>query len=227
MKAKTIVLSILLMTGVNTHAQKRFTLNVGTSIPTSDFGKYVANGYYIHDYTYGYASIGLKAGFQYVQPISTIGLGIYGSIDVMRNGLKKKFKDAYEENINPETKIKHASYWNFPISVGLHYQKGTSDEKLAFYASAGIVANILTISKYRSQTSSFTHEYTYSPSIHVGFKTELGMVFNDKLSVGITYYGLGDHSFDYTSSGSGSYTSYTYAHHKKISMIALSLGLKI
>ena len=204
---KNYFLSIVLLTVIvhcsfaQTQKDKRFSVHLGPSIPVSDFGSDNPG-----DEDSGGAAVGLNVGFQYIYPLSETGLGILGGIDFTYNGLQKDIKDEIEVISNlflaNDVDIKYFKYINVPITAGLNYTYQVAD-KMAVFANARLALNFLKITDFKIEYDGYEQILKYDLANNLGFKIGGGFLINQKISVSIDYFGLGEHDINVT----GTYTT--------------------
>jgi opacity protein-like surface antigen len=215
-----ILFSVLLT--AKTYSQGNVSIHFGPSFPVSDF----ASDDMDNDDAGG-AAIGLNVGLQYVYPLSESGLGIFGGIDFVYNGLKKDVKDdaekLYESMGINNADIKFYKYINVPITAGLNYSY-QADDKLGVFANAGLAVNFLKVTdlEVKAMGTTVTTEMDLANSI--GFKIGGGILINNKTSISVDYLGLGKHDIE----GQASTTGYSedFDGELKVDIITLTLGIK-
>ncbi len=175
-------------------SQVRSNFHIGPSFPVGEFGSDD-----IDDNDASGAGVGITGGLQFTYPLSDIGLGLFGGIDFSYNGLSGEFKEDVYENYEllgvDDDDMELYKYINVPISVGLNYNY-TADEKIGVFANAGLVLNFLKVTDFEFIMLNETITSEYELSTNLGYKVGAGIVFNEKFTVAIDYYGLGEHNVD-------------------------------
>lgn len=215
-----VTLAILLLALPLTKTFSQGSFHVGTSIPLLDFASDDLN----NEDAAG-ATVGFNAGFQYLYPFSESDFGLFGRIDFMYNGLsdeiKDYLKDAYD-NAGVDADITLQKYINVPITAGLNYSF-QADEKVAIFANAGLVVNFLKITDAEVKVGNEKLTDEFDVTKNVGFKVGAGILFNDKISIAVDYFGLGTHDID----GKETYDdeSVDIDGELKVDLLTVSLGI--
>lgn len=175
---------------LSANAQSYSLFRVGGVLPMNDFSDA--------------AGIGGSAGFKYVHPFTDFGLGAFGGLDFMFNGTNDDNKAAAVNGVD----VQYPIFINIPISAGLDLTYDLN-KSIGVFAEAGLAYNFLKLTKSSISGSvagiSLDAETKYDLASNLGFKIEAGINVND-LTVGIAYYGLGNHTVKGTASGNaGSY----------------------
>jgi hypothetical protein len=184
----------LIFAGTNVYSQGYFTANLGLCMPVGDFAEEDGSDA-------GGAGIGLGLGLQYTYKLMDNGLGLFGGVDILYNGLKGDVKDDLEQIWEDEGltdfDIKYPKYFNFPISVGLNFTYPANDQ-IALLANAGIALNILNMTNMTIEAEGEEMKTKFDMDSNIGFKVGAGALINDKYAVTINYLGLGEHEVDAT-----------------------------
>lgn len=205
------------------YSQGSASFHFGPTFPVSDFASDDFD-----DDDAGGAAVGLNIGLQYVYPLAENGLGIFGGIDFNYNGLKKDYKDDYEEFFEAigvyDADYKFPKYINVPISAGLNYTY-QADEKVGVFANAGLALNFLKITEMEVEVNneSVTQEVKLSSSL--GFKIGAGILLNQKTSISIDYYGLGEHDLEGEMNATGGFSD-DFEFEQTIDFVTLTLGFR-
>jgi len=139
---KLAVSSLILMLCMTSFAvaQGSFSAHLGPAFPMGAFADDV-------DFDVdGAAGIGFGVGAQYAHPLSDNGLGLFGGLDIIFNGLNKDIKNMFKDE-NPGSSFTFEKYINIPVSAGVHYVYGVSDG-VAVYGKAGLTVSFLKITKF-------------------------------------------------------------------------------
>ena len=195
---KILLSSLLfLVLVIKTYSQGDFSIHLGSSIPVLDFASDDPNKYSGY---YGSAAVGASIGIQYLYPLSGNGLGLFGEVDFMYNGIKKSMKNDIEQSLeelgmNNESS-KFPKYINIPITAGLNYSKKT-DQNIELFANLGLVFNFLkrTDMEIKSDDNS-TYSQESDISRNTGLRIGGGAVINDTFIISMSYFGLGKHDVE-------------------------------
>lgn len=202
-------------------SQAYVSLHVGPSFPISDFASDNLN-----DEDAGGAAVGINVGLQYTYQLSESGLGLFGGIDFLYNGLQKDLKDEVKEMFeylgiyNPD--IKFYKYINIPISVGLNYTYQAND-KLGLFANAGLAVDFLKITnmELRANGQKVITEMDLATSI--GLKAGGGILIKNKAYISFHYYGFAKHNIKGEVRSSG--YSEDIEGKGKVDLMTLSVGI--
>lgn len=219
---KSSLFCVLFFVSYGVFAQGDFSMRAGVVMPMGEF----ASDDFDSDEAGG-AAVGFNFGIEYVYPIHESGLGIFGGLDFMVNGLQSDIKSQIEKSLTDNgaynVDISYFKHINVPLSIGLNYNY-TASEQLALYCSGGLTANFykLTDMTMRANDQSVTTSFDLASSI--GFRVGGGLVINDKLIFGINYYGLGNHDLD--GEMTSGYQKQSIDGKQNVSMMSLSVGVK-
>jgi hypothetical protein len=166
-----------------------FSMHLGASLPLSDFGDDD-----ISDDDSGGAGVGLNLGGKYVYTLNQSGLGLFVGADFMYNGLKSGYKDDFENalGLSSSADIKFYKYVNVPIMAGLNYTVKANDQ-ISLFADFGIGASILKMTEMKVEENNNEVLLNWKLSTVLGYNFGGGVLINDKYSIGLNYYGLGEH----------------------------------
>jgi hypothetical protein len=202
MKTKTIVLFLFGIISIQVQAQNHFSAHVHIAPPVGNF-KMASDffGSIDHADPLGYAGIGIGVGFEYRHPLGDKGLQGFLALDCFRNPIRRAWKKAYNLTLEDDETIKYSSYYNIPITLGIHYPKEIK-ENLSLFLQLGGVFDILKVSHSKkidiSGVGTHTKKETFAPSISFGSHFRAGMIINERYIVGIGYKSLGIHSIEKT-----------------------------
>ena len=170
---------------------------------------------------HGAAGIGLGVGAQYVHSLSDNGLGLFGGLDIIFNGLNNDIKNMFKDE-NPGSSFTFEKYINIPISAGVHYLYGVNDG-VDIYGKVGLTASFLKMTKFLwEEPGDDDFIETYNLSVTAGFLFGAGVILNDQIEVGLSVMGLGKHTvmadLEY-----GSDTD-TFEFERKVALFNLTFG---
>jgi hypothetical protein len=169
-------------------SQVSILATLGTAFPTGEFAR-EQNPWNVRT---GSSGTGLVIGPQFVYKLKDSGLGIFAGADIVVNNMSKDARSIMDDVFNgadfeyPRTMI-------IPVTAGLNYIF-KADEKVSFYGKAGFVTSFLKITDLHLKSSDYnkySEEYDFSSSY--GFLLGAGLIAEDKLILGVSYYGLGEH----------------------------------
>jgi len=182
-------------------AQDSWELRGGLSLPQGRFAednisRVVSRGD-------GGAGTGLNLGLKYLSPIED-NLFITGSLDFFYNGFSNDIKKAAEretEKGNTTDITKWSKYISIPVLIGMEYQLPLSSST-NIYGEAGIGANFFKLTKQESEfieninidEYNYYYKTNYDSSIKLAGKIGVGLLFNDKYSISLSYWSLGNHN---------------------------------
>lgn len=204
------------------YSQSNVSIHFGPSFPVSDFASDD-----IDDVDAGGAGVGVNVGLKYVYPLSSNGLGLFAGIDFNYNGLKKDVRDDVEEQFEAmgisDVSYKFYKYINIPVTAGLDYSY-QADDKIGVFANAGLALNFLKLTDMEIELNGQTVTTKMDLASSIGFKIGGGILINDKTSISIDYFGLGEHDLEgEVSSGSNTDDIDTQG---KIDLLTLTIGFK-
>jgi hypothetical protein len=200
-------------------SQSSFDVHVGAAIPLSDISttKIIYMGGEITEEDN--AVTGINMGLKYNYQITVSGFGAFAGIDFLYNGINKDYKELMKTNNSHFgiEKPKFHAFYNIPLSFGGFY-KYSAHEKFAFYANGGMAINFLKISDRGNEYYTIKTDLSNS----IGFIVGTGIVFKERFSFQINYFGLGKHE----------YTTYDIEYPEEatdseiiINMLTLSIGI--
>lgn len=177
---------VVLFATTNSFAQGTFSYHFGVSVPNGNFAD-------DSDGTRnGAAGTGLNLGIQYVYPLSVNGLGLFAGADINYNGLKKSYRSDIEDGLETDEEVTFFKYLNLPVSGGLNYTFKVND-KVSLYGKGGLVASFLKLTNMKWTYGNEEEIDRFDLSTGLGYTIGGGFIINDKIELGITYFGLGTH----------------------------------
>lgn len=211
----TLILGMALP--VASFSQGSMFLHFGAGFPQSDFKD--DN----HDDS-GIAGTGLNLGLKYVMPLNQSGLGLFFGGDIMINGLQSDFKNDYEDEAE-DADITWPYYINVPLTGGINYTLKAND-KISFFGEAGVGPDFLYMTKWTEKYDEGESVTTAKLSTTFGFKIGGGLLINDKFTIGLHYFALGDHRIKFETQWEDE-DSETFKLNRKISLVTLTFGFKL
>lgn len=223
MKKLILTAALLLFTGA-TFAQFQFSVHLGGSLPTGDFGKTqisnedIYSSVLFNDYgEQGNAGPGFNLGVKGKGSLPVEGLGLIATVDGFYNSLNKDMYKFRERNLNSvydggdyrdvAMEIKLPRYINIPVMLGLNYQMDFSDAfGIWVEVAAGLNVRIITdfgTENFEWEGDLWYHiknEVDYKTSVCFAYQMGLGAMFANRISLGIHYYNLGNKSLTRTES---------------------------
>ena len=187
---------VILFTTIVSYAQEgTFSYHFGAAIPAGNFADDDIDDFMDGS---GGAGLGLNFGLQYVYPLSENGLGLFAGVDINYNPLSKDVRDDFDDEYEYEEDdidVKYPKYLNIPVTAGLHYTLNVN-EKVSLYGKGGLAASFFKMTKWKESGSDYEDIEKYDLSTGFGYTIGGGIILNDKIEIGLTYLGLGEHEFD-------------------------------
>lgn len=215
---KFLFVLLLVLTAIaESFSQSRYNFHIGPSFPLSKIDLY---GFGFDEYeVYSSASTGINIGFQYSYQIANSGIGLFAGLDFLYNGVIKEYKDSVEHylTIIGYESIEFPKYYNIPISTGIEYVMKTGG-KLSLFSNIGITYNFFKTSDQIQDV--LVNETDWSNRL--GFKAALGVLFKQKASISIDYFGLGEHEINSRMAGGSGEMEYDTK--ATIKMLTLTFG---
>lgn len=203
----------------NSQAQGTFKFHVGPAFATGDFGDDDAS-----DEDSGGAGVGINVGVDYLYPLSESGLSFFGGLDVSYNGLKGEYRDDIEDNFQG-VDIKFFNYINVPVSAGLLYEVAAADN-FSLFANAGLAFNFLKVTNLKLEQGNEEVELSYGLSNKLGFKFGAGVVLNEKTTIAVNVFNIGEHDLDVEREATGQQDQ-NIDGEQKITFVTLTVGFLI
>ena len=201
--AKTMIVAALMFVSSQLFAQTNVYLNLGGVIPTGDFadGDETGFGLVSEDFTEGGAGMGFAAGLKFKFNTGLKGLGVILSLDGIYNGLNADVRDLFEdfetelEEEYNDFSLKTPKYLNIPLMVGANYTYGINS-KIGVYGEAGLGANFRYITNFGMEVKEAGNKasikYEYDPALTFAYQLGAGLEINEKITVGVNFYNLGN-----------------------------------
>ncbi len=166
----------------------------------------------------GCASAGFNGGLQFNFGVLR-NLDFTISLDVYYNSLNKKtLDDALITKISKTPK-----YFNVPLMAGINYEFNIN-RNLALYIEGAAGGDLRYTTPLELTIIGITTKYSYPPTLAFAWRTGLGIVVSDFLTLGVDYNSLGAHKA-IMKYGDGNNT-YTSSNKLKISLLSLKLGIR-
>ena len=200
-------------------AQGSFKFHVGPSFATSDFGDDDTG-----DDDAGGAGIGINAGLEYFYPITETGLSLFGGLDVSFNGLKNEYKEDIEDQVG-NVDVTFFNYFNIPLSGGLYYQFDPGGN-VSLFGNAGLAYNLLKVTNFKLEDGNSEVEFSYGLSNNLGIKFGAGIIINEKTTIAVNVFNLGDHDLDIEREATGQQDQ-TIDGEQKINFVTLTVGFAL
>ncbi|MCF8371342.1 MAG: hypothetical protein K9H64_06955 [Bacteroidales bacterium] len=215
------IFTILVVFSFQAYSQGYISLHFGPSFSMGDFGDDD-----IDDDDAGLAGTGFGAGLKYVYPLTDNGLGLFGGLDVILNPIAKDAQDDIEDFAGSTSEFTFPKYINLPISAGLDYTFKANDQ-VSLFGQAGISLSLLKMTDFIwEEEGDDDYEEKYDLSTTLGFNIGGGLIINDKVEIGLKYFGLGEHDME------GEYEYGTDDgklddYNQKVSLFMLTLGFRL
>lgn len=234
---KNIVLACLLgMLSFKGYTQGSFSSHLHIAPPSTIFGGGIgANFYGDIDYAdpFGFAGVGIGVGLEYHHPFGKKNLSLLVSADIIRNPIKRAFRQQYKLSFESNETFKFSTYYNAPIMVGLHYDFEIKDFPL--FIQGGPILDLLKVTDSKrtyvySSGNSSTDVEKHALSFSIGYGIGVGVILNDKYILGLGYKRLGIHTIKNTSIytfSDGDVNSYIGSTIKKIGVINITAGIQL
>ncbi len=147
---------------------------------------------------YAGAGIGLSYRFGFWFDIGYGQLQPYAEASFFWNPTKKSVTDIYDDNdMNDQLGFTPVTphYFNVPAMLGLKYRYSVTTTVQPFAEFAlGFDAMFISRNGYGENNLLW---YCYKPSFNFAWMVGAGTYLGDKVSVGLYYFGLGDHRINY------------------------------
>ena len=185
----TLFVSLVAFTGTLC-AQGTFSVHAGPAFPIGDFG----DDDYNNDPA-GHASLGFGIGAKYAHPVTDFGLGVFGSVDLILNGIKKSTRDDWEEEY-PGSDFTFEKYLSIPVCAGAQYQYDLN-ENLGFYGQFGLMVHFLKMTKWEwREPGDDDYIENYDLSTKLGVVFGAGVVLNNMFEFGFSVMASGERDID-------------------------------
>ncbi|MBM3418686.1 MAG: hypothetical protein FJY17_07185 [Bacteroidetes bacterium] len=219
-----VALLLAIFLSGNVYSQSAFSINVGASFPLSDFGEDD-----LDDDDAGLAGRGLCLGTKFLFPINDKGLGLYFGADLNYNPLNSEVRDDIEDELDAlgiDEDVTFRKYINIPVTGGLTYSF-SGNQKVSFFCDLGIGFNYLKITDEEYEFENEETKVILDPSTQLAYKIGGGLLLDDKWSIGLHYNGLGEHDVEGKIKYSDGDTENFKGEDLKVSLLTLTLGIKL
>lgn len=219
----SLILFVLIFFGAVNGFAQNFSIHGGVGMPIGDFAD--DNGFLEDNGDGGGAAIGFNIGAKYTHPLSENGVGLFVGLDICYNGLASDVKDELDDWIG-DADVTYSKYINVPISAGVSY-KSQSSGNIAFIGNAGLAINFMKVTDLEAAVDDLdeTISIGFDLANSIGFKFGGGVLLNDKTSIEITYFALGEHDL------SGSVNPEEYEDYvgeiekdQKVDLVTITIG---
>lgn len=209
---------MLLITSTGCFAQQGFSLHAGASIPTGDFGDDGNN-----NDNGGGASLGFNIGAEYRYKHRKGPFFTFASIDYLNNGLTSKIKNAMSYD---GVDITYPRFTNLPIIGGLGLELNTSKAAHLFF-SAGIGVNYFSMTDMVLKANGQTATGSFGTSNDFAYKLSIGYIFNQKYTLAINSFGLGDHKLKMTTTDNYGNKASSTSSSLNVSLLTVTFGVRL
>ncbi|MDD4645063.1 MAG: hypothetical protein PHY99_03660 [Bacteroidales bacterium] len=224
---KTILIALVLITGITAAQAQIMQVHLGASIPSGELGEYnfdnaITNGA-------GCATIGFNAGIKLYTKLKVENLSMVYSFNLYCNPLSKKYRDSVQEN-QPERKYTLAKYFNVPIMAGMNYTLPVSKD-LMIYGEGSAGFNMFRPTKIKYVTDNYTNQWKFHPKFGVGFALEAGVIIQEIYTIGVNYSGL--FSYKCKFDNNEAYPSITYVNKGEfetklgVNLVTVTVGYRL
>lgn len=214
MKHVLITFLILVVSLTTSNAQRGFELHIGPSFPVGDFAVNDLNSS-----SAGCAATGFNWGIKYMLPLKQNKLFLNFGMDCFYNEYNSDVKSA-----DPD--VDFGTYVNVPFTVGMMFQK-TLFNKVSFWGEANMGANVSTITNTTGSYSGSDYTYEIEPANEFCYSVGMGLLLNNRISLGLYYNALGSPKYEYTISGANGYSEKETADALNISTVSFTLGIRL
>jgi hypothetical protein len=205
---RIVILFLILNLSSNSFSQGNLTINLGASIPISEYSETIG--------------IGAGLGLQYIYPLSDNGLGIFVGIESIYNGLKESITKEIQD-INQDINFRWQKILNFPLSTGLNYNHRLN-EKFTLFANGGLTFTILKLTDQVVTSPNDKSTIKTNLTSSFGVKFGVGIEFKEKITLSLNY--LGFNKYDLHKKAEYSGTTKYFDSKLKVDMGTLCLGYR-
>ncbi|HSV77500.1 MAG TPA: outer membrane beta-barrel protein [Bacteroidales bacterium] len=216
-------LMLCIMGPAKSYSQGSFSVHVGTAIPGSDFG----SDDILDPNAFG-AALGVSIGAKHFLPFFVEGLEFFYGFDLNYHGLQNDVKEEFEREIVIMTgvrpDIKYHRFMNIPITAGFKHTNQLND-RIGLFANVGLAWNFLNITNLEATILGQSMTMEFDPTNNFGFSLGAGIIFNQRFSFSIDYFGLGTYEYEARVRAPG--FSQTDNLEGKIEFLALRFGVRL
>ncbi|MDD2277587.1 MAG: hypothetical protein PHD06_03905 [Bacteroidales bacterium] len=216
-----VVVIILQLSFLSSFAQTRISVSIGAANPLNSFGSVDSTDAHSNGAAMG-AVIGVKVSHQFKES----KFSMYGSLDLIYNGLskgrKEKLDKLYSGIFGSSISYVYEQYLNFPVALGIIYSHEIN-ESVSLMGNVGLAYNFSRITEGGIKTGiGYPYRAEYGWSSSAGYKVGGGILFNNKVSLSLDYFNLGENSFSVKTSPIDIPSRYLI---KNTNVASLSLGI--
>jgi len=141
--------------------------------------------------------IGLKS-YRSLETLSTnLSFGV--GAEFYYHGLSSDIKEKVEDKSSSD--VTYPMFFNLPITISGNYTVPLPNTNTSIYGEAAIGLNISYITKTSAETTNNAYEYKEELSFDIAsgfcYGFEGGIIFNDKVYIGVKYNNLGTYKYKY------------------------------
>lgn len=205
---RLIVAAVVVMCGITAQAQIEQAISFNLSLPTGDFndnvdlsnlgptaGKFSPMS---REYIGTNATVGIGGSYR-IGYIFDVGFGEvtpYAEGSFLWNQIRKKERNLYDDN----HQARKPQYFNIPILLGVNYRYHLT-EIITVFGEFGLGYDIFIAGSEGWKNRTGDPYFNYKCKGALAWQIGVGSFFGKYVTVGIHYYGLGNHIIEY---GSGS-----------------------
>lgn len=193
-----LLIAFALISCISTlNAQSRNEFQLGIAMPQGDFAVNPEDTNDTFFYGTGSASTGLHFNYKRVTPLILDGLYWTLNAGIVYNNLQRDLRDEFQGGMDSDEELSLPKHINIPLLGGLEYETSVSD-KLDLYGELGIGLNIYKMTSLSEKHEHYEASIIPKPSASFGYKIGAGLIFEEKYTLSLNYWGLGSHLVDYT-----------------------------
>ena len=97
---------------------------------------------------------------------------------------------------------------------------------ISLFGNAGLAYNFLKVTDFKLESGNSEVEFSYGLTNNLGFKFGAGLILNEKTTIGVNVFNLGEHDLDIERDASGQ-EEQTIDGEQNISFVTLTIGFSI
>ncbi len=170
-----------------------FSIHAGLAFPSGEFGDDDTD-----DDDSGLAGVGIDLGGKYIYQLDKKGLSLFGSADLILNGLQSDTEDDLEDNLEDYydwEDINFYKYINIPVLTGLNYTYNVNSG-ISIFGEVGLGFNLLKVTTMTFEYDNEDGKMTFDPSTKFAYKIGGGINFKNGLSAELNLLKLGEHELE-------------------------------